>query len=57
MNIKKWTNEREFLKTNINYKVFFIFSDSIMFQYFVKIVPTTYVKLNGDVSTLYYRAV
>ncbi len=35
----------------VTHTLHFIFSVSIMFQYFVKIVPTTYVKLNGDVST------
>lgn len=29
--------------------LFFIIPDSMMFQYFVKIVPTTYIKTNGEV--------
>ena len=34
----------------------FCFSGSMMFQYFVKIVPTTYVKLNEEVSVEVYVA-
>ena len=28
------------------------FSDSLMFQYFVKVVPTTYAKLSGKVRDI-----
>lgn len=36
------------MKTKHNYFIIFFFSDSMMFQYYIKIVPTMYVKLNGE---------